>query len=179
MTVADLDLVALSVVGLPPDAPELGRRGTCRGCGRDFRYPHTGPRRVYCNAACRDATHGARDLHALDGHTLDPRVPPTPLAATRSDFSVRFRDADPTAREFEVVLSGDPCSYCGATGGGMEADHIEPFSSGGGGTWDNLTAACKHCNSSKCGSSLLGWLLSSPRMVGLHWRRRQLELFAA
>ncbi len=174
---ADLDLVSLSVVGLPPDAPEMGRLGTCRGCGRRFRFPHTGPPRVYCNAACRGEAHAARGLHELDGETLDPRVPPTPLEPARSDFSVRFRDADPIARDFEVVLAGDPCSYCGRSGGDMEADHIEPFIVGGRGTWDNLTASCKHCNSSKCDASMLWWLLHSPRLVGLYWQRRQDALF--
>ena len=47
-----------------------------------------------------------------------------------------FRAYDP---EYESVLRGDPCCYCG--GVATHVDHIVPFASGGGGEWMNLTSA--------------------------------------
>jgi 5-methylcytosine-specific restriction endonuclease McrA len=37
-------------------------------------------------------------------------------------------------------------------------DHIEPVSKTGSGDWDNLTAACASCNTSKNATSLLTFL---------------------
>ncbi len=57
------------------------------------------------------------------------------------------------------ILYHDPCSYCG---GPMEAvDHIEPLSTGGNHSSDNLTASCGSCNSSKYNKSLLLYLLDA------------------
>lgn len=53
----------------------------------------------------------------------------------------------PSELEMASVLYRDPCSYCG---GPAEAlDHIVPRYAGGERTHENLTAACKRCNSSK------------------------------
>lgn len=60
-------------------------------------------------------------------------------------------------RAYRHVLRGDPCSYCGASM--EEVDHIDPIARGGPNTWDNLTAACKGCNSSKRATPLLRFLL--------------------
>lgn len=63
-----------------------------------------------------------------------------------------------TARPYVAVLLSDPCSYCGAR---CEViDHIEPVSRGGVGAWENLTAACKSCNSRKWAKPLLLFLLN-------------------
>lgn len=60
-------------------------------------------------------------------------------------------------RDYMMILTSDPCSYCG---GPMEhIDHIEPLARGGGGEWDNLTAACGSCNQSKNAKRLLAFLL--------------------
>lgn len=55
------------------------------------------------------------------------------------------------------VLENDPCSYCGGSGG--EIDHIVPLAKGGTHSIDNLTGACKSCNSSKHITNLLLFML--------------------
>ncbi len=58
--------------------------------------------------------------------------------------------------EYAAMLRGDPCSYCGGAAG--EVDHIEPVAEGGANRWENLTAACKSCNSRKRTRSVLTFL---------------------
>lgn len=64
----------------------------------------------------------------------------------------------PEAVGYIEILRGDPCSYCGASS--TEPDHIDAVRMGGTGDADNLTAACKACNSSKKTRSLLEHLLA-------------------
>jgi len=66
---------------------------------------------------------------------------------------------DNTARQYIAILQNDSCSYCGSTGGTI--DHITPVVSGGTNDWDNLTAACKSCNSRKHDRTLLTFLLEA------------------
>jgi 5-methylcytosine-specific restriction endonuclease McrA len=51
----------------------------------------------------------------------------------------------------------DPCAYCGKRGD-TDIDHIVPRSEGGPNHWENYTAACRSCNSSKRTRSVLGFL---------------------
>jgi hypothetical protein len=60
------------------------------------------------------------------------------------------------AREYVAVLLGDPCVYCGKSC--EHIDHIDPINTGGGSTWDNLTAACATCNYHKRDLPLLAFL---------------------
>jgi 5-methylcytosine-specific restriction endonuclease McrA len=54
-------------------------------------------------------------------------------------------------------LLNDPCCYCGKP---MEdIDHIVPVTKSGEENWENLTAACKSCNTSKNNKNLLDFLL--------------------
>lgn len=64
---------------------------------------------------------------------------------------------DALAEEYAKVLRGDPCSYCGAPM--AHIDHIDAIARGGDGAWDNLTAACGFCNSSKSTRRLLDFML--------------------
>lgn len=43
------------------------------------------------------------------------------------------------------------CQYCGVnfTYRELTYDHVIPRANGGGSSWDNLVAACKHCNGTK------------------------------
>lgn len=61
--------------------------------------------------------------------------------------------------EYMEMLLCDPCSYCGREADTI--DHIEPVLSGGSSTWNNLTAACRQCNSRKSTRGLLAFLLAS------------------
>lgn len=69
------------------------------------------------------------------------------------------RGCTPTeeANEYDRILRLDPCCYCGAPT--EQVDHIVPIVRGGGGDWDNLTAACTRCNASKGAKPLLHFLL--------------------
>lgn len=46
------------------------------------------------------------------------------------------------------------CKYCGVVGGRLEADHIIPFSKGGGNDLKNLTTSCIKCNRQKKNKSV-------------------------
>lgn len=62
------------------------------------------------------------------------------------------------ARAYVRILHGDPCSYCGTRLEKPHIDHVVPISAGGDNQWDNLTASCVSCNSSKHAAPLLGFL---------------------
>lgn len=60
---------------------------------------------------------------------------------------------------YGVIVSHDPCSYCGGAGGTI--DHVTPIKVGGTNNWSNLTGACRSCNSSKSSRALLPYLLEA------------------
>lgn len=51
------------------------------------------------------------------------------------------------------ALRGDPCGLCGGVAGHI--DHIVPGSTGGENSWDNYSAICRSCNSTKTNLPLL------------------------
>jgi 5-methylcytosine-specific restriction endonuclease McrA len=53
-----------------------------------------------------------------------------------------------------------PCAYCGVTEN-IEIDHIVPLSRGGNHVVENLTSACKSCNSSKGAKLLSEWITNA------------------
>ena len=67
---------------------------------------------------------------------------------------------------------GGRCAYCRGTA--ETIDHVLPRSRGGGHQWDNVVAACAHCNHTKGDRTPaeLGWRLhavpSAPK--GVAWR---------
>lgn len=65
---------------------------------------------------------------------------------------------------YSSTLLLDPCSYCLSSQSGT-IDHIVPIAIGGNSRWDNLTASCKSCNSSKNDTPLLLFLLRRCREV--------------
>jgi 5-methylcytosine-specific restriction endonuclease McrA len=52
------------------------------------------------------------------------------------------------SRQNVFKRDGHNCQYCG-THQDLTLDHVIPRSRGGLTSWDNLVAACKHCNSKK------------------------------
>lgn len=63
----------------------------------------------------------------------------------------------PESLGYVLVISNDPCAYCGAS---TEAiDHVVPVARGGSGQWENLAPTCMSCNSSKRDEPLLAFLL--------------------
>lgn len=63
----------------------------------------------------------------------------------------------PDSLEYVLIISNDPCTYCGAPT--QSVDHVVPVARGGSGEWTNLAPACLSCNSSKCDEPLLTFLL--------------------
>ena len=54
------------------------------------------------------------------------------------------------------------CSYCGCDCiDNYHIDHIEPLSTGGGHSIDNLTIACPTCNLSKNNKSMIIWMIQN------------------
>lgn len=61
--------------------------------------------------------------------------------------------------DYAAVLLADPCAYCGQP----QANGLDHIVAGEAGdepeqVWDNVTGACKSCNSSKRAESLLLWI---------------------
>lgn len=82
------------------------------------------------------------------------------------------RGKDPETREWVKAILADPCSYCGGPlGEGRYAtvDHITPRDDGGPDHWENLTPACKSCNSAKRTKPLIYFLAT--RHGCWHWRQ--------
>lgn len=98
----------------------------------------------------------------------------------QADVLLGERDFTLTAlrANYRTVLARDPCAYCGARDVrlgwelessfpgcshwrwvivGSHRDHISPRAPGND-VWDNLTATCRSCNSSKGKKPLLLWM---------------------
>ena len=77
-----------------------------------------------------------------------------PIVAARSH--ARAHALDPTPALTNVALFARDqhlCLYCGREFGRqhLTRDHVQPLSRGGRDTWENVVAACFHCNSRKDG----------------------------
>lgn len=64
------------------------------------------------------------------------------------------RDSYRRFREYVIQRDGKVCSYCGRSDVPLQLDHVIPRSRGGSDDPENLTPACRPCNTSK-GSKLL------------------------
>lgn len=82
---------------------------------------------------------------------------PLKARAARIADKHRRRGARCDKAHIEILLS-DPCAYCG--GSSDTVDHIRPVIAGGDGEWENLTASCRSCNSSKNATPMLHFLLN-------------------
>lgn len=69
------------------------------------------------------------------------------------------------------------CLYCGQyfSSGGLSRDHVHPVSRGGEDRWENVVAACKHCNQKK-GNDLLSE--TSMQLIALPYRPNTAEYLA-
>ncbi len=85
-------------------------------------------------------------------------------------YFVRRRPKRVALTKKNVLLRDDYiCQYCGACGdrATMTVDHVIAKSAGGQSSWENLVAACTHCNGRK-GSR-------TPRQAGMTLRRKPKE----
>lgn len=78
-----------------------------------------------------------------------------------------------TASQLLEVLSGSAglCVYC-VRRKILEADHIEPLIRGGEHDVENLTPACRQCNSSKLDTPLLVWLAKRASRLAIQSQRK-------
>lgn len=60
-------------------------------------------------------------------------------------------------RAFVLERDGYRCTYCQATEGPFEVDHILAVARGGSDDFENLTCACKACNRSKGTKTVAEW----------------------
>lgn len=157
---------------MPYSDPEK-RRESARERSRRYRARH--PEKIVeanaanyaANAEQRKADQRARraamspeERQAYDRRFNQERYARDPqpwLRATRQRRAVAHgAPFTPEAQEYAILLSCDPCSYCG--GEATTVDHIVPLSRGGDSGASNLTAACRPCNSAKGDQSLLMFL---------------------
>lgn len=143
---------------LPPDS---GLRH-CGACDTTKSLDAFGPGNYRCRE-CRNAEAQAHYRRNAPERKLRARVFGSG-AWRQTRHRLRAEGADEETLDFARVLVADPCAYCGAEADTF--DHIEPRSKGGSSFWENLTAACRPCNSSKRTASLLGFLLRQPQAVG-------------
>ncbi|WP_211240402.1 HNH endonuclease [Haloglycomyces albus] len=80
------------------------------------------------------------------------------------------------SRRGVFIRDGWTCVYCGY--GAETLDHVIPRSRGGTHSWDNVVAACAHCNQRK-GDRLLseiGWRLTRTPKAPSRWQIQGLRL---
>lgn len=61
-------------------------------------------------------------------------------------------------RNYVLDRDGDTCAYCGKPANPPHVDHIIPLVKGGSNDPENLTVACRECNSGKSGRTPEEWL---------------------
>ena len=81
------------------------------------------------------------------------------------------------ADEKTKIRYGTTCSYCGAETM-LTLDHLIPQLRGGPHAADNITYACRSCNSSKGPRDMMAWLTSKGKFPGLLVFRRYLKITA-
>lgn len=108
--------------------------------------------------AYRKAQYAANRDGAITAAVEWAKANPERHRASRLAYDERKRGYAMTEddKAYVTVLLHDPCAYCG--GPTREIDHIDPLRHGGAGSWDNLTTACRRCNSSKKDKPLLAFL---------------------
>lgn len=72
--------------------------------------------------------------------------------------------------QWRSVLRADPCAYCGEPS--ATVDHIVALGASGQDKWDNLTGACKSCNTQKATHPLWQFLMVTRRYEAIEWARK-------
>lgn len=133
--------------------PDLERR---REVLRRFRERNPGKDNEYGRKWREKDPERARELARVRGQKWRTQ---NPEGRVVSQMKRRTRAAAMTPEDhaYARLLRHDPCSYCGAPA--LPIDHIEPIWYGGAAGWENMTASCQYCNSSKRTDTLLSFLL--------------------
>lgn len=112
--------------------------------------------------ALQDAYHRAHPEKAREWQAEWRRANPAASRAIGARRAARKRSAPGrgvTPPEWQGILDASLglCAYCNERRP-LTLDHIEPLAHGGANESENVAAACKSCNSSKCDTPLLLWL---------------------
>lgn len=92
---------------------------------------------------------------AQECHQHELRSPTTAFAAPSVIRLIEYRRIPRQTRALSrkniLIRDHHTCQYCGRRGGAgdLTLDHVLPRSRGGGGSWENLVAACRPCNNRK------------------------------
>lgn len=135
---------------------------TCLWCGSSFTAPYRGPKKPqpkYCRMDCYSkATSQRMQIRAADDH----RVTRTQRENSAPGLTKRQRDK---LRRI-AMHRRSVCSYCGSAPADT-LDHVVPLIRGGTNYEGNLAPACRRCNSSKSGKTVMEWRTGRtlPRMT--------------
>lgn len=143
---------------------------------RTYRAAH----REHARVTAKEWFQRNRERAYANSRAYRARHPESHAANNREQASVRRASMSEVVRDPGVSIEalrsrdGDFCCYCGAEldftpavgrrfkPNGAAVEHITPISKGGGHVFENVTLACRHCNTSKGGRTLL-WEWVAPK----------------
>ena len=83
----------------------------------------------------------------------------TAVYARRRRRRMSAADHDLTPAQWaSLTVEWGGCAYCGAEGGALQRDCVQPISRGGRYTVENVVPACGSCNASKSNSEVTSWM---------------------
>lgn len=129
----------------------------CEECGSDFQRATR--RYRFCSGVCTGRWHSRRmQIRSLD----DPRTQRTARENAAPGLTRNQRDK----LRAKWKQQQKPCAYCGARADTI--DHVLPLVRGGTNYEGNLAPACRRCNSSKSGRTVIEWRTGCvlPRAIG-------------
>ena len=132
------------------------REMTCEECGTTFFRKRRGYR--FCSLGCTGAYNSRRMQVRPEA---DGRVKRTHREHAAPGLSRTARDK----LRATWKRQNKPCAYCGQAADTV--DHIMPLVLGGTNWEGNLAPACRRCNSSKSGMTLMQWR-TKPRVFRNH-----------
>lgn len=98
---------------------------------------------LFCGKAMMVASHPEHRIR-----TVTESYPLPSIVRLTVFVRVEYRSAV-LSRKNIFRRDGFRCQYCGRKESDLTIDHVVPKSRGGGDSWENLTTACKPCNTKK------------------------------
>lgn len=146
----------------------------CRECRRKETThkrvcPDCGGIKSTKSTRCWDCTNKAKTIRALGDHRL--------VRAHREQEAPGMRPCDRARLLSKWKRQNKHCAYC--TDSADTIDHVVPLVRGGTNYEGNLVPACKSCNSSKGGRTVIEWRTGKParRMTNpVKWKRKTEQL---
>lgn len=118
----------------------------CEECGKEFRRAKRGYR--FCSRECTGRWQSRRmQVRNPDDHRVHRNA--------RENAAPGLNKTQRGALRAKWTRQGKPCAYCGAEADTI--DHVMPLVRGGTNYEGNLVPACRRCNSSKSGKTIIEW----------------------